>query len=119
MPGHEWDACYSLNLREEGMMRERLVKCRHDRNGYIFMIDDNGWPVQKLLAWALVWTYDDDEVGAYFYVRKSARGKRLGSQLADRVEQDFAKVRVFPSDKQATGLFDKFNFQQDLRYWNG
>lgn len=110
----EYRACYSLNLRADGFMRERLVRSRY-KNGedYALMLVDD----DRLLSWALVFEYAES-YGAYFYTRLSERGKGHGSKVAREVEKMFEYVQVWPSDKAGDSLFSKYDFTPDYRYWS-
>jgi hypothetical protein len=114
----EYRSCYQLNLRSNGLMRDRLVNCKTYNTGYVVMLqDDEG----VLLSWALVfnWDRDKDLYGAYFYTRKSARRRGLGNQIAGEVRKQFKNIVVWPSDNQGKTFFDKHKFKVRLTYWCG
>lgn len=114
----EYHSCYQLNLRNAGLMRERLVENKRNNTGHAVMLkDDSG----MLLSWCLVfdWDIDKDLYGAYFYTRKSARRHGFGKLVADEVKKQFKNVIVWPSDNTGRSFFDNYKFQQRLTYWCG
>jgi hypothetical protein len=111
----EYQACYGLNLRDKGLMRDRLVECRHTRQGYVVMLFEN----DVLLSWALVWAYDlaKDQWGAYFYTRESQRRKGYGSKVAGTVKENWTNITSWPSDDIGYKFFDRHKFKQNYRWY--
>lgn len=109
----EYKAAYSLNLRTEGYMRERLVALRHGPvdSWAVMLFEDD-----ILQSWSLVFEYDEGH-GAYFYTRRISRGKGYGTQVATFVENNFTDITVWPSDTPGLKLFNKYDFNQDFKYW--
>jgi L-amino acid N-acyltransferase YncA len=113
----EYNACYSLNLRDQGMMRSRLIECRQSGEGYaVILQEDDG----KILSWALVfpWDLNKDQYGAYFYTRRSARRKGYGKLVAQKVAGEFTNIIVWPSDQPGIDFFNNYNFTQRMTYWS-
>lgn len=112
----EYRACYSLNLRDGGLMRGQLQDSyrRGESGVYASMIfNEDG----RLDAWALTFpdryykTYRGETLNnAYFYVRKTMRRHGLGSRLIKQVSKKFGPVRVYPHGKKdhpSRGFFDR------------
>jgi hypothetical protein len=115
----EYKACYSLNLRNGGLMRGALVSCREnwsesgfpwaDKPTYAAMnFNRDG----TLAGWVLIFPDEYDNLAAYFYVRRNQRRKGVGSKLAKHVSKKFGQVRVYPHDKRSNGFFNHVHKQK-------
>ncbi len=111
----EYKACYSLNLRNDGFMREKLVELRYAAySGWAYMV----WKDDKLMSWSLVFEHGLGH-GAYFYTRHSARGKGYATIVAQYIEEDFDSIDVWPSDTPGDRFFSKYSFSKSYKYWAG
>lgn len=110
----EYKACYSLNLRDGGLMRTELMVSRHLRR------DDSYATLRfnrdgTLAAWALVFPceYNGSYYDAYFYVRKRLRRHGLGKHLVQHVNKHFGQVRVYPHENVSNKFF---NYVYEKKY---
>jgi GNAT superfamily N-acetyltransferase len=112
----EYKACYSLNLRSNGMMRDKLVHCRKIKQGIAFMIFEG----KVLLAWSLVFHKffkPTDEQGAYFYTRVRCRGQGYASLLIKEIESLNNRITVYPWNNSSDRFFSKNNFKKSYIFW--
>lgn len=110
----EYNACYSLNLRSNGMMREELVRCRRNNLGWAFMVFDRG----KLMSWALMFNRIlSNNKGAYFYTRVNARGKGYASKISEAIVDFNVKVTVYPWNNSSDRFFSKRTFDKSYAFW--
>lgn len=110
----ELKACLSLNMRDQGLMREKLLMCRKEEwtRGLVWML----WIEDKLISWCLL------EIGKKnahstiaFYTRLTYRGKGYATRLlrlAERkIERLGIEVTFFYHDPKSKALSRKFNTQ--------
>lgn len=104
----EFKACHSLNHRDEGLMREKLVMCRNSSccDGLVWML----WDKEVLVSWALL-QLGNKHSDLAFYTRRTHRGKGHATRLLKIAERklDKRKIRAhyYPHDPLSMRLGEK------------
>lgn len=104
----EYKACYSLNMRCQGLMRRKLKAFMHGDNQAYASLHYNADGV--LIGWALTFRDQYGNLSTYFYVRKNHRRKGIGKLLMTHVNKKFGQVRVYPWGESANPSRQFFNF---------
>jgi hypothetical protein len=112
LTSREYKHCYSLNLRQNGLMQFQLMQCRKKKTGFAFMIYDN----DKLMSWALIFDRHNVTKSAYFYTRASERKKGYASAITSRIKL-FNDVTVYPWNSSSDSFFSKRILKRNYYYW--
>lgn len=100
--------CQSLSLRSEGEMCQMLayaLRREYWLSKVLMLMQD-----QKLLAWAHVFSFEDELPSAHFYVRRTHRRQGLATMLMQTLLNDLCikTVGVYAWDDRSHAFFDKY-----------